>query len=82
MARLNDELADVVGGFLLARKAFNYVRAKEDGVDVRYRGKSYCLEGSRTSKLGYALGVMTRPLRILNFLLDVPQEFFEGSKKS
>lgn len=82
MTKLQEGLADLVGGFLLARKTFNYCRAEEKGIEVQYRGKSYRLEAPGTSRMGYVLGVLTRPFRLVNFLLDVPQEFFENSGKS
>ena len=55
-------LEEFVEGIRSARSGFNY------------EANGYNPDKGISFKAGYAAGVLTRPVRIVNYLLDVPQE--------
>lgn len=73
---------EFMGSFYLARATFNFRRAERQACTVTYRGESYSSTEPARSKFGYAIGVLSRPSRLVNCLLDVPEEFFEPATRN
>lgn len=66
---------DIIGSAILARRTFNYITPEKRDVTVQFGEHRYSINNH--SQLGYIIGVLTCPVRIVNYALDVPQEDLE-----